>query len=73
MKDCNKCLWASRNGNCVSWECNFVDMAEAYRAYCMKQTAEFINRPRLIEQLERLEKFNNSDVPEWVYKVIGGM
>ena len=29
MPDCNKCIWSTRDGRCVSWECNFVshDMA----------------------------------------------
>lgn len=35
--------------------------------------SSYINRERLIEQLKLLEKFNDSDVPEWVLKVIGGM
>ena len=32
-----------------------------------------VDKNELLEQLERLEKFNNSDVPEWVKNVIRGM
>ena len=27
---CNKCLWATRDGECASWECEFVDKRKAY-------------------------------------------
>ena len=33
MGDCNRCLWATRNGSCASWDCRFVDQGEAYEAY----------------------------------------
>ena len=33
MSDCNRCLWATRNGSCASWDCKFVDQREAYEAY----------------------------------------
>ena len=33
MSDCNRCLWATRNGSCASWDCRFVDQREAYEAY----------------------------------------
>lgn len=33
MRDCNRCLWATRNGSCASWDCRFVDQREAYEAY----------------------------------------
>lgn len=32
MDNCNKCLWATRNGSCASWDCEFVDKQEAYEA-----------------------------------------
>lgn len=33
MSDCNRCLWATRNGSCASWDCRFIDQREAYEAY----------------------------------------
>ena len=32
-----------------------------------------INKNELLNQLKRLEKWNNSDVPQWVIDVINGM
>lgn len=37
------------------------------------QRGDYIHRQRLVEQLKHLNKFNNNDCPEWVYKVIEGM
>lgn len=28
MNDCNKCIWARRDGGCNSWDCNFIAMDE---------------------------------------------
>ena len=33
MIDCNKCIFATRDGGCASWECKFVDKEEAYKAW----------------------------------------
>lgn len=71
MNDCNKCIWATRSGECVSWECKFVEMGEAYKA--TMQMKDNVNRQSLITQLRHLNKFNNNDCPEWVFKVIEGM
>ena len=38
MSDCNRCLWATRNGSCASWDCRFVDQREAYEAYSRGKT-----------------------------------
>ena len=40
--------------------------------YCEDWSNGIVEKQALIEQLKRLEKFNNSDVPEWVYDVIKG-
>ena len=29
MPDCNKCIWSTRDGGCVSWECDFVSHEDA--------------------------------------------
>lgn len=34
---------------------------------------EMIDKNKLLEQLKRLEQWNNSDVPNWVVNVINGM
>lgn len=28
-RDCNRCLYATRDGGCASWDCNFISIAEA--------------------------------------------
>lgn len=33
---------------------------------------DLISRTELIRKLKHLEKFNNSDVPEWIWCAIGG-
>lgn len=40
--DCNNCIWSSRDGSCSSWDCEFVDKREAYKAWKERQdeTAE---------------------------------
>jgi len=32
-RDCNRCLWATRDGGCASFDCEFVDKNEAYTAW----------------------------------------
>lgn len=34
-RDCNRCIWATRDGDCASWDCDFIakrDAANAYKA-----------------------------------------
>ena len=31
-RDCNRCLYATRDGGCASWDCNFISISEAERA-----------------------------------------
>jgi hypothetical protein len=31
MPDCNKCIWSTRDGGCVSWKCDFVSHDDARR------------------------------------------
>lgn len=33
MGDCNKCLWATRDGGCASWSCEFIPMREAAKVW----------------------------------------
>lgn len=28
-RDCNNCLYATRDGGCASWDCNYISIAEA--------------------------------------------
>ena len=32
-RDCNKCLFATRSGDCARWKCEFVDMEDAYEGW----------------------------------------
>lgn len=36
-RDCNRCLWATRDGGCASFDCKFVDKTEAYKAWIAQQ------------------------------------
>lgn len=33
MRDCNKCIFATRDGGCSKWECEFIDKDSAYKKY----------------------------------------
>ena len=33
MKGCNNCLWATRDGGCASYDCEYIDQQEAYDAF----------------------------------------
>ena len=37
MRDCDKCVWATRSGSCSSWNCDFINQAEAAEAWREKQ------------------------------------
>ena len=37
MPDCNDCIWSTRDGGCVSWECKFVSHEDARRMLEKKQ------------------------------------
>ena len=41
--DCDKCLWATRSGECVKWNCECVDKREAYEAWKEKHEKEQTN------------------------------
>ena len=32
-RDCNHCLWATRDGGCASWNCEYVNKQDAYEAW----------------------------------------
>jgi len=36
MPDCNKCIWSTRDGGCVSWECDFVSHEDARKMIAEK-------------------------------------
>ena len=39
-RNCNACIWSTRDGGCSSWDCEFVDKMEAYKAWKEKQENE---------------------------------
>lgn len=43
-RDCNKCLWATRDGGCASWNCEFIPMNEAAKAWKKEKEAEDENQ-----------------------------
>ncbi len=60
MSDCNRCLWATRNGSCASWDCRFVDQREAYEAY----NREKADANKWISVSERLPDIKEHHVSE---------
>lgn len=45
VRDCDKCIWATRSGGCASWNCEYVDKHEAYEAWNRAMGAKDINVP----------------------------
>lgn len=33
MNNCDTCVWATRNGGCASWGCDYIPMQEAAEAW----------------------------------------
>lgn len=33
MNNCDTCVWATRNGGCASWGCDYIPMKEAAEAW----------------------------------------
>lgn len=40
MPDCNKCIWSTRDGGCVSWTCDFVSHEDARAMIADKEQKE---------------------------------
>ena len=36
-RDCNRCIWSTRDGGCSSFDCEFVDKNDAYKAWIAQQ------------------------------------
>lgn len=52
---------------------NTKDLEEARKmSDSINRAEDLISRTELIRKLKHLEKFNNSDVPEWIWCAIGG-
>ena len=55
-KDCNRCLWATRDGGCASWECEFISKADAYEAFQMVKSPA-----KMIEYLRQTSERGKND------------
>lgn len=40
MNNCDTCVWATRNGGCASWGCDYIPMQEAAEAWKEKRDEE---------------------------------
>lgn len=40
MRECNECIWSTRDGSCSSWDCDFIDKEEAAIAWREKKERE---------------------------------
>ena len=48
MPDCNKCIWSTRSGGCVSWECDFISHEDARRIDWLSELAERRKAPEIV-------------------------
>ena len=48
MPDCNKCIWSTRSGGCVSWECDFVSHEDARRIDWLRELQEHRTAPEIV-------------------------
>ena len=48
MPDCNKCIWSTRDGRCVSWECDFISHEDARRIDWLSELAERRKAPEIV-------------------------
>lgn len=56
MTDCNKCLWATRDGGCASWNCEFIPMKEAAEAWKVEQTQKELMQKALDPEWQRAHR-----------------
>ena len=40
MNNCDTCVWATRNGGCASWGCDYIPMQDAAEAWKERQEAD---------------------------------
>lgn len=40
MNNCDTCVWATRNGGCASWGCDYIPMREAAEAWKKERSEE---------------------------------
>lgn len=57
----------------IRWSEQGLKLAWIEKAVNEVKPVDSINRQRLIQQLEHLNRFNNNDCPEWVFNVIKGI
>lgn len=53
--------------------CDAKPVNEALKMAIKVLRQDSVDRVSLVTQLKHLNKFNNNDCPEWVFKVIEGM
>ena len=67
MPDCNKCIWSTRDGRCVSWECDFISHEDARRIDWLSELAERRKAPEIIHCGECKHRFTHNCVADvWV-------
>jgi len=66
MRDCNTCIW--HDGQCVAWECNFIDRDEAARLYMGELVKVRCKNCKYAEK----ESENGYWCNEWGMPVVGG-
>ena len=67
MPDCNKCIWSTRSGGCVSWECKFFSHEDARRIDWLSELAERRKAPEIIHCGECKHRFTHNCVADvWV-------
>ena len=67
MPDCNKCIWSTRSGGCVSWECDFISHEDARRIDWLSELAERRKAPEIVHCGECKHRFTHNCVANvWV-------
>lgn len=64
MRDCNKCVYSTRDGNCRKWECKGTVTVEDIKKEAIKDFAEWLDNnyetknyiPNLVEFYEKEQR-----------------
>lgn len=56
MRDCDTCVYARRNGDCAAWECEYIPMSEAAKAWKVEQTQKELMQKALDPEWQRAHR-----------------
>ena len=50
MNNCDTCVWATRNGGCASWGCDYIPMQEAAEAWKKERSEDPVKHGKWVMQ-----------------------